>query len=227
MDNGLSQRLQACLNLAAPYKIIADIGTDHAYLPCAGIKNNKLTKAIAADIGAGPLQSARHTVDRYGLHHEIELRLGPGLSVLQPGEVEAVVIAGMGGKLIASILGADPLLTRSFPRLVLQPNVDGVLVRKWLFSQGYEILDEELILEDGKFYEVIAAQAASEPVFYDELDAEFGPILRRRKDLPAFQEKWGRALSTTEKILAGLPEGHPGRAVHEHRKAQIKEAASL
>ena len=92
MSYELSTRLQTCLDALKPLQTIADIGTDHAYLPCVGMLDNQLTYAIAADIGVGPLESAKVTIKRYGLEAKIETRLGGGLSILAPSEVEGVVV---------------------------------------------------------------------------------------------------------------------------------------
>lgn len=121
MNCELSLRLQTCLDALHPLQSIADIGTDHAYLPCAGLLRGQLKRAIAADVGVGPLEAAKATISKYNLDDLIEARLGSGLSVIKPGEVEGVVIAGMGGKLITSILEADIPLAKSFNRLILQP----------------------------------------------------------------------------------------------------------
>ena len=87
MNYDLSLRLQTCLNALAPLQTVADVGTDHAYLPCVGILNGQLKKAIAADIGVGPLEAAKTTIARYNLNEKIETRLSPGVTVLNPSEV--------------------------------------------------------------------------------------------------------------------------------------------
>ena len=170
MNYDLSLRLQTCLNALAPLQTVADVGTDHAYLPCVGILNGQLKKAIAADIGVGPLEAAKTTIARYNLNEKIETRLGPGLTVLNPSEVEGVVIAGMGGKLIVSILEDNISLSQSFQRLVLQPNIDANLLRAWLAAHQFEIIDEKIVLDEGKFYEIIVAKPVEELVPYSELD---------------------------------------------------------
>jgi len=223
MNYELSSRLQACLDSLYPLQTVADIGTDHAYLPCIGILNKKLTKAIAADIGEGPLKSATATIKRYKLSEQIELRLGPGLAVLSPGEVDGVVIAGMGGKLIHAILDDNSTLTRSFKRLVLQPNIDANLVREWLETNSYQIIDEKIICEDNKYYEIIIAEPALKKIEYTEKDIEFGPILRRNSSNEIFKNKWEKNLNKIEEILRELPENHPRRKNLEKRGKTIKE----
>ena len=137
MNCELSLRLQTCLDALHPLQSIADIGTDHAYLPCAGLLRGQLKRAIAADVGGGPLEAAKATISKYNLDDLIETRLGSGLSVIKPGEVEGVVIAGMGGKLITSILEADIPLAKSFNRLILQPNLDANVLRTFLMKNQF------------------------------------------------------------------------------------------
>jgi len=227
MNKGLSLRLQACLDALYPLQIVADIGTDHAYLPCVGILNNQLTKAIAVDIGVGPLERAMTTVKRYQLQDQIELRMGSGLTVLSPEEVEGVVISGMGGKLIYSILEENVFLTKTFKRLVLQPNIEAHLVRTWLANHQYKITDERMILEDDKFYEIVVAELASNPIAYTALDLQFGPILRQKSDEEIFIAKWQKNLIKIEQIITQLPVNHPRiKNLTEYRQ-QIKEVLNL
>ena len=223
MNITLSKRLTACLQAVKPYLVIADIGTDHGYLPCAGILNQQLTHAIAADVASGPLQAAQSQVDRYALQETIETRLGSGLSVLQPGEVEAVVIAGMGGKLIVSLLQANMMLTRSFKRLVLQPNIDAALIRECLLQNQFELVSEMMVLEDEKFYEVIVAEPRGKKCELDELDVAFGPFLRREKS-EVFVARWEKELHKNALILTQLEVNHPRALEIKKRQARLKEA---
>ncbi|MDE5976962.1 MAG: class I SAM-dependent methyltransferase [Turicibacter sp.] len=223
MSYDLSLRLQTCLNALAPLQIIADIGTDHAYLPCVGILNGQLKQAIAGDIGEGPLEAAKTTISKYHLNDKIEMRLGPGLSVLNPSEVEGVVIAGMGGKLIVSILEDNISLSQSFQRLVLQPNIDANLLRNWLVHHQFKIVDEKIVLDEGKFYEVIVAKPTDEEVHYNKLDLEFGPILRLQKENKVFHAKWSKEFAKNESILKQLPKNHPRLESLKQRQELLKE----
>ncbi|MCL1950966.1 MAG: class I SAM-dependent methyltransferase [Turicibacter sp.] len=219
----LSRRLKACLEFLSGLDAIADIGTDHALLPCYGILNGKIKKAVAADVGAGPLQMAKTTVDKHGLQGKIDIRLGSGLSVLSPDEVEGVVIAGMGGKLIRSIIGAHLEVARSCHRLVLQSNVDAPLIREILPDWGFSIVDEALILEDGKFYEIIVAEPDANALPYSEEAILFGPVLLENQSDPAFKAYWEVALEKQQLILDRLPKGHPKFETVQKRHGQIRE----
>lgn len=223
MSYELSTRLQTCLDALKPLQKIADIGTDHAYLPCVGMLDNQLTYAIAADIGEGPLASAKATIKRYQLADKIETRLGGGLSILAPSEVEGVVIAGMGGKLIVSILDADIPLTQSFKRLVLQPNIDANLVRVWLANHSFSIINEKIVLDEGKFYEVIVAEPSAKQPSYNELDLEFGPILRQTPEHEVFNAKWMKEFNKNKEIMDQLVSDHPRLKSLQERQALLSE----
>lgn len=227
MNDEQSLRLQACLDALYPLQTVGDIGTDHAYLPCIGILNKKITRAIAADIKEGPLEAARATINRFQLNDSIILRLGPGLSVLKPAEVEGVVVAGMGGKQIKAILEKDVSLTRSFKRLVLQPNIDANILRTWLADHQFIIIDEKLILEDEKIYEIIVAQPTSRTIKYSTYDIEFGPILLQNSEDQVFKDKWQKKLTKIRQILNQLPVDNPRTNLLKEREQQIKEVLKL
>ncbi len=223
MNCELSLRLQTCLDALHPLQSIADIGTDHAYLPCVGLLRGQLKRAIAADVGVGPLEAAKATISKYNLDDLIETRLGSGLSVIKPGEVEGVVIAGMGGKLITSILEADIPLAKSFNRLILQPNLDANVLRTFLMKNQFEIVDEKIVLDEKKFYEIIVAQQSQTPVVYNELDLEFGPVLRRQSSCKVFEERWQKEYDKNNQIINQLPAHHPRIDALNHRQSLLKE----
>ena len=218
----LSNRLKTCLVYLAGIEKIADIGTDHAYLPCYGILNGFLKTAIAADVVEGPLKMAAKTIEKYNLTNNVELRLGSGLSILSPGEVNGVVIAGMGGKLISSLIEADLEVAKSMKRLVLQANVDAAHLREALMGWGFEITAESIILEDGKYYEIMVAQPVMNPVTYSDLELAFGPALLKNVHEKAFQNYWRYRLLKQEAILSRLPSGHPKFETVRQRIHQIK-----
>lgn len=223
MNCELSLRLQTCLDALHPLQSIADIGTDHAYLPCVGLLRGQLKRAIAADVGVGPLEAAKATISKYNLDDLIETRLGSGLSVIKPGEVEGVIIAGMGGKLITSILEADIPLAKSFNRLILQPNLDANVLRTFLMKNQFEIVDEKIVLDEKKFYEIIVVQPSQTPVVYNELDLEFGPVLRRQSSCKVFEERWQKEYDKNNQIINQLPAHHPRIDALNHRQSLLKE----
>ena len=148
----MSPRLRMVGELVPEGARLADVGTDHAYLPAALILEGKIPWAIAADLRQGPLNRARATVREYGLTGKVAFRLCDGLSGIRPGEVDAVAAAGMGGETIAAILTAAPwTLERDIP-LILQPMSSFPDLRKWLGENGFAIEKEQLAREGETLY---------------------------------------------------------------------------
>lgn len=217
----LSKRLSACLDALFPLKRIADIGTDHAYLPCHGIATTALDSAIAIDVIDGPLMQAKATIKAYGFQEQIELRKGSGLEPLVAGEVEGAVIAGMGGKLIAQLITDSLSVAKSMKKMVLQPQSGEYTLRRSLFKQGFTIINEELLEEDGIIYTVITIQPGKQA--FDEIDCLFGPILKKEPASRHFITKWQRELMAIDEILDKVPVGNPKRDAFEAKKRQIEE----
>ena len=125
----LSQRLQAIADLVPTGAKVADIGTDHGFLPCYLAQSGKAELVIACDVNAQPLALAQKNITDYNVGDKVSTRLGNGLAVLKPGEVDTVTIAGMGGALMIDILDASPMVVDRLKRIVLQPNVGAEAVR--------------------------------------------------------------------------------------------------
>ncbi|HFE46136.1 MAG TPA: SAM-dependent methyltransferase [Nannocystis exedens] len=177
----LSPRLAAIAALVPDGKIVADIGTDHALLPTALVVGGRIKRAIACDRRVGPLAAARRTVAHYGVEDRVSLRLGDGLETIDEGEADVVIIAGMGSESLRSILSAGLDLLPSIERLVLQPNGEVEPVRRWLVSRGWDLVDERLVEDRGRYYTVVAAEAAiGGRRHYVAADWHLGPILRHR-----------------------------------------------
>ncbi|ASK63169.1 tRNA (adenine(22)-N(1))-methyltransferase TrmK [Virgibacillus phasianinus] len=185
----ISDRLKRVASYLPAGSHFADIGSDHAYLPCFVCQHDEKAKAIAGEVVEGPYKSARATVKVYQLHDVIDVRLGDGLSIIEKDEVKQIVIAGMGGKLITSILqqGNDKL--ESVERLIIQPNVDAKAVRNWTYHHGYKIVQEEIVEENGHFYEIIVADKGETNRKLSEQEIMFGPLLLANKS-SAFYHKW-------------------------------------
>ena len=165
----LDKRLSAVAALVRQGSRLADIGTDHAYLPVHLVQAGVCPSAIASDIGAGPLDAARRTVTENGLTSEIALRLGNGLATVSAGEVEDIAVAGMGGETIAAILEAAPWVKNEGIRLILQPMTRAEDVRRWLLHNGFSVLEEHLIIDGRHLYPVMAAEYTAAPVCEDEV----------------------------------------------------------
>jgi len=202
----LSIRLTTVAKYVPEGARMADIGSDHAYLPCYLVKNLKIPFAIAGEVVQGPYQSAEKNVLSEGLSEKISVRLGDGLEVIEPGEVDCITIAGMGGALISSILesGKDKLF--SVKRLVLQPNLSAISIRRWLIENNWELTGEEIIEEDGKIYEILVAEKGN-PIrpycFNRELELLVGPYLLKRKE-EVFKKKWTTEKKNWQRIYEAL-----------------------
>lgn len=157
----LTPRLEAIAEMVESGVTLADIGTDHGYLPLALLKRGVIQSAIAADVNEKPLESAkRNTPDN--LKEKMQFRLGNGLEPIQAGEVDQIVIAGMGGELISEILSSDWRKTRSFSSLILQPMVKVAHLRQFLKENGFCIVDETMVQEGNKFYQIIKVKHGQE-----------------------------------------------------------------
>lgn len=172
--NTLDKRLAAVAACVRPGSPLADIGTDHAYLPVWLVGEGICPSAIASDLRRGPLEAARHTVEAAGLEGKIALRLGDGLATVQPGEVEDIAIAGMGGETIAAILAAAPWVQDGSLHLVLQPMTHGEDLRRWLLTNGFSITGERLIVDGRHLYPVMQATYTGAPAPEDELSVYAG-----------------------------------------------------
>jgi tRNA (adenine22-N1)-methyltransferase len=142
----LTPRLQAAADYVPVQCRFADIGTDHAYLPVWLLQQGRITRAIAADLRRGPLDHARETAQVYGLTECMDFRLSDGLARFAPHEADCIVIAGMGGEAVRSILEAAPW-TRTDTRLILQPQSNLPRLRRWLAESGYCICQERCVLD--------------------------------------------------------------------------------
>jgi len=216
----LSPRLRALAALVPPgCACLADVGTDHGYLPVALLLEGRVQRAVATDIGPLPLDHARRTAAQYGV--ELDLRLGNGLEVLAPGEAECIAIAGMGGNLIADLLAAAPW-SRTGPLLLLQPMSKAEALRSWLPLHGYRPLHEELVQDKGVLYPILAVRGGDAPPASPA--QAWGGFLLEGDPL------WGRYLEDRvlrlRRAAAGLEKARdPGMA--DKRRALLETAAGL
>lgn len=222
----LTPRLAAVAGLVLPGLPAADIGTDHGYVPAYLVQQGHIPRAIASDLQPGPLEAARRTVAAEGLEDRIDLRLGPGLSVLRPGEVATVIISGMGERLVAAILDEGSL--EGVRRLVLQPMGTGEPVRAWLAENGWRLVAERLAVEGRHYYVVMAAEPGAMEL--SEGERLVGPCLRRQGD-PLLKEYVERLLNQARTALAGAertqrPEGRV-RAGELRRQIRLLEEVLL
>lgn len=179
----LSKRLLNAAGYVRKGSSVADIGTDHAYLPVYLILNNLADKALACDLRKGPLFNAKKTINEFGLGNKIELRLSDGLDNISPNEVNDIIICGMGGTLISQILTRAEWLKCEDYRLILQPQSHSYEVRYYLINNGFEILNESVIKEEGFIYNEMLAQYTGKIKEYDEKYIWFGSIIDNEDDV--------------------------------------------
>ena len=148
----LSLRLSAIADLVTEGNRLVDVGCDHGYLPVYLIQQKKIPSAIAMDVRKGPLSRAKEHIRQYGLEEYIQARLSDGLENLKAGEGDTLVIAGMGGPLMERILTDGQSVRDSFSEMILQPQSDIPHFRRFIQSQGFQIVEEKMVEEEGKFY---------------------------------------------------------------------------
>lgn len=153
----VSDRMRAVAGLVQPCRSIADIGCDHGYVSMELVRNNICRHVIAMDIHKGPLERAAHNIAEYDMQDYIETRLSDGTQALGEGEADGLICAGMGGRLILSILERGKELVREMDQLILQPQSEIREVRRYLRDKGYLIDQEDIIFEDGKYYPMMRA----------------------------------------------------------------------
>lgn len=202
----LSRRLLAVAEYVPAGARLADIGSDHAYLPAYLALNDKISYAVAGEVVRGPFENAEHEIKKEGLAEMIKPRLADGLAAIAPDDrIDTITICGMGGSLIRDILEAGKDKLEGHPFLILQPNVGAENVRRWLMNNHYRIEDEQIISEDGHVYEIIVAGFTPEPVSLSQNELVFGPVLLQHKNA-AFVQKWEGELEKLENIIPHLRE---------------------
>lgn len=214
----LSDRLQKIADFIEQGESVADIGTDHGFLPIALWEMGKSPHVILSDINSGPLEKARINIEKHCPEKEFDIRIGSGIRTIEPGEVDAVVIAGMGGLLIAEILGDDPERSKSYRKLILQPRNAPDKLRAWLLENGFSIQDESLVRERKYICEIILAVPGpgqetgvvgnhqGRALKPDDIDLEISPILFRKKD-PLLVEFIENKIRIESKVCAAVQAG--------------------
>ncbi|TMV44597.1 tRNA (adenine-N(1))-methyltransferase [Paenibacillus mesophilus] len=225
----LSKRLQTIAGYVPDGVKLADIGSDHALLPVYLAERGRVSFAVAGEINAGPRDAAQKQVKEAGLSSVISVRLGDGLAVIEPNEIDVVTIAGMGGSLISHILEEGRSKLAGVSKLILQPNVGEDQMRRWLLASHWVLEDETVLEEDGKYYEVLCAGRSPDAIEINRamygskrldggltLDSDellrYGPILTSRAN-EAFFRKWESELEKLDKITEGMSRGGTEAAI--------------
>lgn len=180
----LSRRMKSVAAMVTNGNVLADIGTDHGYVPIALVQKSYIPRAIAMDINEGPLQRAREHIAECGLQCRIDTRLSDGVAALSVGEADTILIAGMGGELVIRILTQGEEVCRSAAELILQPQSEIHKVRCFLRENNYKIVDEDMVFEDGKYYPMIKVVPVEQDTVWTKVESSvmrscdiYGPLL--------------------------------------------------
>jgi len=206
----LSERLKLIADIIEPGSGVADIGTDHGYLPIYLSQTKRYGKIICTDVNKGPLGTAKANYALTAPEAKPDMRLGDGLDPLKPGEVETVVIAGMGGLLISDILEWDIGKSRTFRRFILQPRNNSGKLRKDLARFGFRIIREDIALEAGRYAEIITCEPGDEPLpLEDDASYDYPELLIKgsRRNVREYLES---QLRTETDIMRKIAEGVKG-----------------
>lgn len=220
----LSNRLKAVASFVDEGAVVADIGSDHAYLPCFLIHTKKVKRAVAGEVAKGPFESAVKNVRREGFSDAITVRLADGLFAIEENDaVDTVTIAGMGGPLIATILESGKDRLSQVKRIIAQPNIYSRAIREWAVSNGWKIIKEHILKEDGKIYEIIVMEKGQ--AVYEELELMAGPLLLTSKT-DVFIEKWESELLEWNRVLDSLEKTIETEAI-KTKKVQLARHIAL
>ena len=220
----LSKRLAKVGEFVPSQARLADIGSDHAYLPVRLMLAKKISYAVCGEVVKGPYESALHQVTLQGLADNITVRLADGLFAIEPSDkIDTITICGMGGTLIKQILLEGKERITGEELLVLQPNVGEATLRKYLVANGYTIIAEEILEENKKIYEIIVAKKLVQPMSLNEAQYLFGPFLMQEKS-PVFIKKWQRELMQRQRVLQQLQNSAQN---HDEKIAELQVEMKL
>lgn len=219
-EEQLSKRLEKVASYITNNERIADIGSDHAYLPCFAIKNKMASFAVAGEVVEGPFKSAQKQVASIGLTSQIDVRKGNGLEVITAADaIDTIVIAGMGGTLIRTILEEGVAKLTNVTKLILQPNIAAFQLREWSEKNNWTITSEAILREDNKIYEIIVLQPSKESVEWTAQEIFFGPCLLKEQSA-IFKSKWRHEANTWQNIIQTISNNQP---ISDENQAKIHE----
>ena len=222
----ISERLKTAASLVHEGYRLADVGTDHGYVPIYLLQQGRIPRAIAMDINRGPLDRAKEHIALYQMENYIETRLSDGVEALHAGEADTILIAGMGGGLVIHILTDGAEVCRQAKELVLQPQSELARVRGFLFENGYVLDEEAMVKEDGKYYPMMRvhydANFADKQIEPSQVQLCYGKILLEQKN-PVLLDylNWERGIQ--ESILEKLKQQPQNDAI----LARIREVEDV
>jgi ribosomal protein L11 methyltransferase (prmA) len=218
----LSKRLQTIADFVKKNSVVADIGTDHAHIPIYLIENNIIDKAYACDINKGPLEKAKENIENFGVSENIVLRLSNGLDKMSNKEADTIIIAGMGGELIIDILERGKSFFNKKNTFILSPHTKTDEVRDYLLRKGFEIIKEDMCIDEGKFYTVMEGRYTENKLMYSEAELLYGKFLIENKH-PVLLEFLKKEEEKYISILSNIRLNEDRKKELRHRLDIIKE----
>ncbi len=219
----LSARMQALTDMVSRQSVVCDVGCDHGFVSIYLVQQGIAPKVYAMDVGKGPLERAKEHIKEYDLESYIETRLSDGLNALQIGEADCMICAGMGGKLMMRILKEGDEKTRAMKELILQPQSEIASFRAFLRKEGYKVVMENMIYEDGKYYPMMKVvpgnkigELVSEYILWDK----FGELLLKEKH-PVLRQYLAQSKEYFAELLSHLNAQGGERA--QERVEEIQE----
>lgn len=227
----LSGRMQAVADMVTKGNRVCDVGCDHGYVSIYLVQKGISPCVLAMDVNRGPLLRAADHIKRYGVEDYIKLRLSDGLSEYHVGEADTLLCAGMGGRLMMSILEKEPNKTEDFKELILQPQSEIKLFRRFLREKGYTVLEEDMVFEEGKYYPMMKVSLSGhvpEPVTEEEYEMEdlLGPLLLKKLN-PVLKEYILQEINAKEGILEKLQEQQEMGKILQRKQELQKELVLL
>ncbi len=220
-----TERMMAIARMVESAKTVSDIGCDHAYTSIYLIEAGIAKHVIAMDINQGPLGVAKKNIEQYGYTDQIETRLSNGAQKLSPGEADTLLISGMGGELICRILAAASDVVKGIRQLVLQPQSEIHLVRHFLHEHGFQIDEENMLQEDGKYY-VIMRAVPGEEIYSEEFEYIYGRCLLQNQHL-VLRDYLDKEIRIQQKILQTLENLDIVRANTKERMNQVTQEIDM
>lgn len=220
----LTPRLRAAAELVEKGAFVADVGTDHAYLPIALCLEGRIRGGVASDINQGPIDRARDNIKKYGLGDKLATIRTDGLEGLREYSPDCIMILGMGGELISRILSDAPWTKKAGLRLCLQPMTHPEKLREFLLSEGFSIIDEKIVIEDDRIYQIILSEYNGISQRYSDEQLLLGKIniARHTEELLRLAE---HHISVLERRVAGKRSAGACAEEEETLIRKIKEAA--
>lgn len=205
----LSKRLQGVVNLVPVSGTVCDVGCDHGYVAITLVQKGIAKRVIAMDVNAGPLEQAKKNGVLYGVVDQLDFRLSDGLAKVVPGEAEAFLCAGMGGRLMVHIMAEGRAVMERMQGAVLQPQSEIELVRRYIYESGWHIVKEDMVFEgdkdeplQGKYYPMMYIEPGKEPI-PEENALRYGPLLLQQRH-PVLQQYLEFSIGHKQALLENL-----------------------